>query len=37
MKVDESSCDSMKVEKGGRRFMMVGESSLESMRADVIR
>ena len=27
MRVDESSCDLMKVEKGPRWFMMVGESS----------
>ena len=26
MTVDESSCDSMKVEKGRRWFMVVGES-----------
>ena len=32
MTVDESSCDSMKMDKGRRWFMMVGESSLESMR-----
>ena len=30
MRVHESSCDSMKVKKGQRWFMMVGESSLVS-------
>ena len=30
MRVDESSCDSMKVDKGPRWFIMVVESSLVS-------
>ena len=37
MRFDESLCDSMEVDKGRRWFMMVGESSLESMRVYMTR
>ena len=37
MRVDESSCDSMKLDRSRRWFMMVDESSGESMRVHVTR
>ena len=37
MRVEESSCDSIKVDKGRRWFMTVGENSLGSMRVYITR